>query len=315
MGKEFKGNERLGIEKLNNQGCLMKIIEYNNAQNIIIQFQDRYKAKVHTSWDWFNKGVVKNPFEKIDEERLNNQNCPMRIVEYIDANNITVEFQDKYKAMVHTGYGNFKKGNVKNPYYTSVCGVGMLGEKYPAKINGKHTKEYKAWSAMLNRCFGKNYELPTYVGVICCEEWLLFENFYEWLHSQSNFDKWLNGDRWALDKDILVKGNKIYSPKTCCLVPMNINGLFTNRRNYRGGLPVGVGINKKTNKYVAVCNNPFTNKGEHLGTYDTIEGAFKAYKMRKESYIKQVAQIEYDKGNITKQCYDAMMKYEVEITD
>ena len=315
MGKEFKGNERLGIEKLNNQCCPMKIIEYNNALDIVVEFQDEYKAKVHTSWDWFNKGVVKNPFAKLDEERLNNQNCPMRIVGYIDANNIIVEFQDKYKARVHTGYGNFKKGNVKNPYYTSVYGVGMVGKKYPAKINGEHTKEYKAWSAMLNRCYGKSYEHSTYQDVTCCEEWLLYDNFYEWLHSQLNFDKWFNEERWAIDKDILNKGNKIYSPKTCCLVPMNINSLFTNRSNRRGNLPIGVGINKKTNKYVAVCNSPFTNKGEHLGTYDTIEEAFRTYKQYKENIIKQVAQIEYDKNNIIKQCYEAMLNYKVEITD
>lgn len=35
----------------------------------------------------------------------------------------------------------------------------------------------------------------------------------------------------------------------------------------------------------------------------------------KEKYIKDVAQEYYDKGDITKRVYDALMKYEVEITD
>lgn len=39
------------------------------------------------------------------------------------------------------------------------------------------------------------------------------------------------------------------------------------------------------------------------------------YKKHKEEIIKQVAEIGYKSGNITKQCYDAMMAYEVEITD
>ena len=43
--------------------------------------------------------------------------------------------------------------------------------------------------------------------------------------------------------------------------------------------------------------------------------SFQLYKIRKENTIKQVAKEEYDKGNITKRCYDAMMKYKVEITD
>jgi hypothetical protein len=54
---------------------------------------------------------------------------------------------------------------------------------------------------------------------------------------------------------------------------------------------------------------------EHIGYYNTSEEAFQAYKKAKEDYIKQVAQEEYNDGNITKPCYEAMMKYKVEITD
>lgn len=38
-------------------------------------------------------------------------------------------------------------------------------------------------------------------------------------------------------------------------------------------------------------------------------------KKHKEEIIKRVAEDEYSKGRITKICYDAMMNYEVEITD
>jgi hypothetical protein len=67
--------------------------------------------------------------------------------------------------------------------------------------------------------------------------------------------------------------------------------------------------------FSACCHNPFTNKAEKLGVYQTINEAFHAYKRYKEYLIKSVAQIEYNKGNITKKCYEAMMNYEVEITD
>lgn len=259
--------------------------------------------------------------ERLGEERLNKQGCLAKIIKYNEANDIIIQFQDEYKAEVHTSYRHFSSGNVKNPYYPSVHGIGILGTKYPAKTNKKMTKEYDTWFQMIRRCFDKKEKekCPVYKDVTCCKEWLLYENFYEWLHGQSNFDKWLNSrdnkERWCLDKDILIKENKVYSPETCCLVPNNVNVLFTNRKNYRGSLPIGV--TKHGNQYMAQCMNPFTDnkKQEYLGTYPTIEETFQAYKSYKENIIKQVAEKEYAKGNITKECYEAMMNYQVEITD
>lgn len=246
---------------------------------------------------------------------MNYQDCLMRIVEYSGANNVVVEFQDEYKAKVHTDYKCFKKGGVKNPYYPEVYGVGMVGNKYTTGAHSRHTKEYNAWIHMLERCYNSETKErnPAYKDAICCDEWLLFENFYEWLHSQPNFDKWLGGKRWAVDKDIIVKGNKIYSPDTCCLVSQYVNSLFVKNRMDRGCLPVGVSKNYKN--FSASCQNPFTGKREHLGTYKTIEEAFFVYKAYKEHLIKEIAKIEYNNENIVKQCYEAMMRYEVEITD
>lgn len=212
---------------------------------------------------------------RLGEENLNYQDCLMKIVRYDNANNIVVEFQDEHKAMVKTQYKHYVCGEVKNPYYPSVYGVGITGNKY---FNGNvRIKEYQIWSAMMERCFSKVEKIrsPSYEDVTCCEEWLLFDNFYEWLHSQGNFDKWLSGNRWALDKDILVKSNRVYSPDTCCLVPYYVNNLFVKR-------------------------NAIKNK---------------LYKDKKENMIKQMAESEYANGNITKKCYEAMMNYEVEIYD
>lgn len=251
------------------------------------------------------------------EEKLNNQGCLMRIVEYNNSSDIIVEFQDEYKYRTKTIYANFKSGSIKNPYYPSLYGIGILGAKYQARINGKFMREYYTWAHMIERCFdGKlKSKQPAYNDIKCCEEWLNYENFYEWLHSQPNFDKWYNGKRWALDKDILNKGNKTYSPENCCLIPQSVNCLFLKREALRGKYPIGVSY-KKDEGFVANCNNSVTGKREKLGSYSTPEKAFYlGYKPYKENIIKQVAQIEYDNGNITEQCYKAMMKYEVEITD
>jgi len=254
---------------------------------------------------------------KLGEENFNNKGCLMRIIEFNSRYDIVVEFQDKYKGQVHTNYQAFSCGQVKNPYLTSVVGVGITGNKYLTHINRKPVKEYVSWVHMLKRCYDERYRNKnrTYNECCVCEKWLLFENFYEWLHSQENFDKWLNGVQWNVDKDIIIKGNKTYSPETCCLVSNEVNSLFTKGNARRGNLPIGVSKVKNRNGYCASCHNPFTNKQEYLGYYRTINEAFTVYKRCKEDIIKQVAQTEYSNGNITKECYDAMMKYEVEITD
>ena len=321
MGKEFKGNERLGEERYNNQGDLMKIIVYINSNNIIVEFQDEYRMKVHTTYQQFKNGSVSNIPSRLGEEKLNNQGCLMKIIKYDNYNNIVVEFQDDYKAKIKTRYNEFSSGSIKNPYHKSVYGVGMVGEKYPIWINNtKVCKEYNAWKNMLLRCFDNKAKEkhPEYKDVTCCNDWLLYENFYEWLHSQENFDKWLNGERWAVDKDILVKGNKVYSPENCCLVPNRINAMFTKSDSRRGDCPIGV--HKYGSKYRASISvfNKNTNKkvNKHLGYYDNAEsGFYYGYKPEKEKIIKQVAQEEYNEGNITKQCYEAMLNYKVEIDD
>lgn len=247
---------------------------------------------------------------RLGEENFNFQGCLMKIIEYNNTNDLYVKFQDSHKAIVHSAYREFNNGRIQNPYYPNVLGVGIIGNKYNSK-----TKEYKTWHAMMCRCYDqKHKELhPTYQDVTCCDEWLLYDNFYEWIHSQENFENWLCDTIPELDKDILVKGNKIYSPETCCLVPHIVNRIFINRANDRGDYPIGV--TKHRNRFRARCDNPLLNIREHLGIYDTPEEAFYAYKNYKENLIKQVATIEYKKKNITQQCYKAMMNYEVEITD
>ena len=57
-----------------------------------------------------------------------------------------------------------------------------------------------------------------------------------------------------LDKDILIKGNKIYSPQTCCFVPENLNSLITKNDSIRNNLPIGVSWDKKKNKFISTCS-------------------------------------------------------------
>lgn len=313
-----KKNDRIGITKINKKGELIKCIDYIDYGHIKVQFQDEYRAIVETSWKYFDTGYVTNPCTKNDsrigQTFITKEGYVSKCISYTDANNITVEIQDGYKTCISTSWRSFKKGNVKNPYHNSVYGVGIIGEKYETSTKNKHKKEYDCWRNMIGRCYDKKTKEknPTYKDVTCCEEWLLYENFYEWLHGQENFDKWLNGRYWNLDKDILIKGNKIYSPNTCCLVPHNINMLFVKKDADRGNLPIGVHYDNKRNVYIAQCNH---SNLKYLGQYNKPEEAFFAYKKHKEQLIKMIAQEEYDKCNITKKCYDALLNYKIEITD
>lgn len=250
-----------------------------------------------------NSELVK---ERVGLKITNCQGLEMTCIEYNNAFDIIVEFKTPYYR-VKNNWCNFKKGNIKNPYYPSIYGVGIVGERSTVNEDGKRLKEYVAWVGMLQRIYRDN----AYKDCSICKEWLFFENFYNWLHSQPNFDKWLNNKKWDIDKDILIKGNKVYSPDTCCLVPSYINTLFIKSNKARNSLPIGV--RRSGNKYIAICNN--LNSRIYLGTYDNLNDAFCAYKEYKEKLIKNIAQEQYNNNNITKQCYESMMNYRVEITD
>ena len=183
----------------------------------------------------------------------------------------------------------------------------ILGVAHNDCDGDSHTKAYIHWRNMLARCFDEKYKKgsPTYTNCSCCEEWLLFSNFKRWYES-------FNCPDYHLDKDILVKNNKVYSPETCCLVPPEINTLFTKRQNDRGKQPIGVCYIKRSGKYSATIHKM---RNVHLGFFDTPEEAFQAYKSAKEQYVKEIATQYFQEGKITQRVYQALMEYQVEITD
>ena len=124
-----------------------------------------------------------------------------------------------------------------------------------------------------------------------------------------------NPKMFHIDKDIIAKNNNVYSPNTCSFVPGIVNTLFCKSKATRGKYPIGVSLESKGNNFRSRCNNPITGiQIEHRG-YLTPEAAFNQYKKDKETIIKRIAEQEYAKGNITEECYNAMLSYQVEITD
>ena len=249
--------------------------------------------------------------DRTGEIRYNNQGLKMKIVRYKNTYDIDIEFENGY-IKKNSDYSNFKKGTIKNPYCLEVCGVGYIGEgEYKGTINRKRTKEYEHWSGMLKRCYDekKLIKNPTYKGCSVCEEWHNFQNFAEWFHN--NYYE-VDGEMMSLDKDILVKGNKVYSPETCMFVPQRINTLFINKNSKRCKYPIGVQKDRNRKGYT-VKGSIKDKTNNYIGHADTIEKAFNIYKEFKENYIKQVAD-EY-KDKIPEKLYEAMINWIVEITD
>lgn len=252
---------------------------------------------------------------RVGEINYNNFGSKMEIIVYRNAKDIDVYFEEYNWTFKNSRYSHFKEGNIICPYERRFKGVGYLGEgKYTFRINNKETKCYQEWIKMLDRGYGEIWSKkhPTYEKCEVYEEWHNFQNFAKWYYE--NYYE-IEGQRMELDKDILCKGNKIYSPKTCIFVPQRINKLFTKSDKIRGEYPIGVYYNKKENKFRAQLSILNENKKERklLGRFDTPIEAFNKYKIEKENYIKQVAD-EY-KDLIPIKLYDAMYRYEVEIND
>ena len=232
-----------------------------------------------------------------------------KILKYNDSKNVEIQFlKTGYETSV--GLGNIKNGRVKDLYAPSVYGVGISGAKYPISKGGVLTKEYMLWCNMLKRCYSDTYQkkYPTYKGCKMSDKFKSYEYFYEWCHNQIGFDN----EGWHLDKDLLVKGNKVYSEDSCIFIPKEINLLLTKSTASRGEHLIGV-YWSKTNKAFRACVNKNKGASEHLGYYNTELEAFNAYKQAKESFVKEQANKWKDK--IDPRAYEALMNYTVEITD
>ena len=232
-----------------------------------------------------------------------------KIIKYNHAHNVEIQFL-KTGFETTANLQHIKSGNVKDPYSPSVHGVGVTGTKYPTRVNDVQTKEYELWYSMLKRCYSDalKKKQPTYKGCECSENFKSYEYFYEWCHEQIGF----GDDGWQLDKDLLTKGNKVYSESTCVFIPREINQILVKCTASRGEHLIGVSWSK-TNKAFKAMVSRSKGKSEYLGLFNTEIEAFNAYKTAKESFIKE--QANKWKSQIDERAYNALMNYQVEITD
>ncbi len=181
-------------------------------------------------------------------------------------------------------------------------GVGLNDYDGKVNINGKISKFYKVWQSMLSRCYDFKYHsrYPAYIDCSVCKEW----------HSLTAFKKWFDEnyiEGYELDKNILIEGNRIYSPETCCFVPKEINRLFENKSKKlycNRQLPIGIQFDKHRGKYLAEIT--VKGKRKHIGRFDTIDEAYECREIERKYLISKLIEEYYGSNKITRKVYEAI---------
>ncbi len=203
------------------------------------------------------------------------------------------------------GCNNNGLSNVRK---TLVCGVGRNDISEPIRDGRKNKPFYRIWLSMIYRCYTSNSgsHNATYQNCYVCDEWLYLSNFKKWFD-----DNYVEG--YHLDKDILVKGNKTYSPDTCCFVPPIVNSLAIRNHSHRGKCPVGVYYKKADKCFVATMR--YRGVLVTVCRSSSMDEAFEAYKIAKEKYIKAIADECYSNGEISTIIHEALLRMKINKRD
>lgn len=242
---------------------------------------------------------------EIGESFKTNEGYFCTVLEYRGCDDVLVRFNDQYRHERTVRTQQLRSGKIKNPYHPIVFGKGFYGDgPYKALCKTGNTLEYGMWVNMLARCYGNHKKLnkPTYIDCHVCEEWLNFQVFAKWLNANPYHNK-----GYALDKDVLIKGNKIYSPAACALLPRQINSAVIIRKPSLNGYPVGVTANKGKGMFDVRISKK--GKIKSVGTFASISLARSAYIKEKELYVRELA-MEF-KDRIDHRVFSALMQWTV----
>lgn len=224
--------------------------------------------------------------------------CIYKAIEVLNSLKVIIEFQDDHKHISEVFTTNFKNGTVWNPYQITLYGHGYVGDgPYLASKSGRDTPEYTAWRNVFKRCYHEPYQRthPSYIDCSVAPEWHNYQIYAQWWH-ENHYD--VPGEKVQFDKDILVKGNRVYCPERCLFVPQRINLIFQGKRLSN---QLATGVLQRGNKYAAMYNT------KSLGTFESLEEAVSAHDEAKRQSIMRVAN-EY-KSRIPNRVYEALINY------
>lgn len=204
----------------------------------------------------------------------------MQVIEDNGSRDVSVKFMNTGTVLRGLQRGNVIRGSVKDIFVPSIEGVGFLG----TSRNVSRTSAYKCWKHMIVRCYNENYHS-------CRETYTDCEVVKEW-HNFTTFEKWFELNHiegYHLDKDLLVQGNRLYSPETCCFIPAYINSLIVERCKSVDGCEIGVTKRRKkgSQEYNGLYN--VTIGGTYLARTRNLEEANSLYKEFKALLFEEVA--------------------------
>lgn len=170
-------------------------------------------------------------------------------------------------------------------------GIGINDAPYITNPRTKGVRSvcpyYTVWRDMLRRAYDLKFHKinPAYCDVTVCREWHYFVEFRKWMEKHNWKGK-------TLDKDIIIPGNKIYSPDACCFVEKKINCLMSAGYSGDRKFPTGVYPNKGFRGFYAVCG--YHGKQKYLGYFYDVDEASVAYRKFKAAYIIEMADNQTD---------------------
>lgn len=290
----YKGVEVGGLYETNNCGWL-EVLSIESSVKATVRFVETgytTEAKLGP----IRRGTVKdwsgNMRESVGKVFPTLNYGDVELVVYKDSTNITVKFINTGN-LADTTVGNLKQGKVMDYYLPVICGVGYIGKGIYSSTT--HPKVYNTWIKMLTRCYENGTGHKNYMDKYVDEKWHNYQTFASWAVNQIGCN---NGCQ--LDKDILVKGNKVYSEDTCCFVPASVNSLIIKSENVTGHL------NRFGTYYFSVQDS----NGESLTeSFKSLKEGQDWYKVNKERIIKEVA--DKHKNVLDSRVYDALYSWQV----
>lgn len=209
------------------------------------------------------------------------------VISYERSSRVTVRHNDQYGHISIVDSANLRKGNVRNPYAACLYGFGRIGVGIHAcKIGKRKTPAYALWSGIMQRGYCPEFKRsnPSYSDVTVCADWHDFQCFAEWFYSQKSSAR----PGFQLDKDLIIDGNREYSPEACSFVPSQINSLLNDCAGRRGKLKQGVSLVDRKNAYVARISIKGTPV--KIGSFLTEDAAYSAYLSAKTKYVRAMAE-------------------------
>lgn len=224
------------------------------------------------------------------------------ITHYKCAREVSIKFTESGFENVVTA-GDIRNRQVRDKLKASVCGMGFVGGNHYTYTNS--TEAYISWAEMIRRCYSNEYKekAPTYENCTSCREWLNFQVFAKWYH----LNRLSDDVKYQLDKDIINRGNKVYSPENCALVPRHINNIILDNKLKRGELPIGVFSSGKR------FMSQLKKRGVRVtfGSFATKEEAAESYINEKRKYLKDTATKSYSRGEVSHDIFIAISNWKV----